>query len=633
MTSPTKSIEVKLELGHRAVLRARPTAEGFTHDWTVFVRGPDNCSIQHFVDKVVFFLHESFPKPKRVLKEPPYQVSESGYAGFNMPVEVYFRTREDPKKVEFVYDLYLSLDGTPISNIRCEKLTFHNPPDDFCRKLLKAGGTEANRSGSSASPAPPLPGGTVSAPADRSGSPTRGSTAPVRSRSEGHKKPRMSSDMVKSPPVEPPPPPPPTPPSPPRPPTPLQPPPDRFAAPVKKEQATSEKPAKTKDSKSSQQSKSKPSKSHSSCHKSQSSSSGKEHKSSSRDKDRHKETSRDKARDREKPPREPKPPPPPPPPPPVPTAPSVPEPDIKTPDSRPPSDAAETLRRSEKAEKSEKPPQKHKDKEKDKSSSKDKKERPASKDTCPAPKETAIVKSDAPKTNSSNNKAAAAPRRPPSPPPPSKKPKLSEPDRRKKESKSSHRVKDSPKKPPDLPDKKPPPEPPQPSRVPSPTIPQCVAPFPNSPSPPVAVKVESPAPVIKEEPESPRPSSVPTTRGPLNALMLEMEQEDLLSPLSSPSASPREEDEGEEEEEEMPTVTANAAPAVANPPVVADHLRELRELKSRILNLEDPHRLQAVVDLVEGTGLYKVTEASFDFDLCALDPMTLDRLQECLNGR
>lgn len=97
--------------------------------------------------------------------------------------------------------------------------------------------------------------------------------------------------------------------------------------------------------------------------------------------------------------------------------------------------------------------------------------------------------------------------------------------------------------------------------------------------------------------------------------MLEMEQEDLLSPLSSPSASPRE-----------------------PPPLIkmkhgSDHLQELRELKTRILNLEDPHRLQAVVDLVEGTGLYKMTEASFDFDLCALDPMTLDRLQECLNGR
>lgn len=63
--SNAQSIEVKLELGHRALLRVRPTTEGFTHDWTVFVRGPEGCNIQHFVDKVVFFLHESFPKPKR----------------------------------------------------------------------------------------------------------------------------------------------------------------------------------------------------------------------------------------------------------------------------------------------------------------------------------------------------------------------------------------------------------------------------------------------------------------------------------------------------------------------------------------------------------------------------------------
>lgn len=56
---------MKLELGHRAQLRKKPTTEGFTHDWMVFVRGPEQCEIQHFVEKVVFRLHDSFPKPKR----------------------------------------------------------------------------------------------------------------------------------------------------------------------------------------------------------------------------------------------------------------------------------------------------------------------------------------------------------------------------------------------------------------------------------------------------------------------------------------------------------------------------------------------------------------------------------------
>ena len=58
-------MQVKLELGHRAQLRKKVTSEGFTHDWMVFVRGPEAGDIQHFVDKVVFRLHESFPKPKR----------------------------------------------------------------------------------------------------------------------------------------------------------------------------------------------------------------------------------------------------------------------------------------------------------------------------------------------------------------------------------------------------------------------------------------------------------------------------------------------------------------------------------------------------------------------------------------
>ena len=54
-----------LELGHRATIRDQVTAEGFTHDWCVFVRGPDKYDVDAFIDKVVFQLHESFPKPKR----------------------------------------------------------------------------------------------------------------------------------------------------------------------------------------------------------------------------------------------------------------------------------------------------------------------------------------------------------------------------------------------------------------------------------------------------------------------------------------------------------------------------------------------------------------------------------------
>uniref|UniRef100_A0A9J8D3T2 MLLT3 super elongation complex subunit n=1 Tax=Cyprinus carpio carpio TaxID=630221 RepID=A0A9J8D3T2_CYPCA len=138
------AVQVKLELGHRAQVRKKPTVEGFTHDWMVFVRGPEHSNIQHFVEKVVFHLHESFPRPKRVCKDPPYKVEESGYAGFILPIEVYFKNKEEPKKVRFDYDLFLHLEGhPPVNHLRCEKLTFNNPTEEFRRKLLKAGGVRS----------------------------------------------------------------------------------------------------------------------------------------------------------------------------------------------------------------------------------------------------------------------------------------------------------------------------------------------------------------------------------------------------------------------------------------------------------------------------------------------------------
>ncbi|XP_043946699.1 protein ENL [Protopterus annectens] len=154
------TVQVKLELGHRAQLRKKPTAEGFTHDWMVFVRGPEQCDIQHFVEKVVFRLHESFPKPKRVCKEPPYKVEESGYAGFIMYIEVYFKNKEEPKKVCFKYDLFLNLEGNPpVNHLRCEKLTFNNPTKEFLRKLIKAGGVPVMPEGAEAvsRPSPDYP--------------------------------------------------------------------------------------------------------------------------------------------------------------------------------------------------------------------------------------------------------------------------------------------------------------------------------------------------------------------------------------------------------------------------------------------------------------------------------------------
>ncbi|XP_071658690.1 protein AF-9 isoform X4 [Patagioenas fasciata] len=128
------AVQVKLELGHRAQVRKKPTVEGFTHDWMVFVRGPEHSNIQHFVEKVVFHLHESFPRPKRVCKDPPYKVEESGYAGFILPIEVYFKNKimvmSDGTSFSSGQSLHLpNLPSNSLSFSEGKKKSSHGPKD------------------------------------------------------------------------------------------------------------------------------------------------------------------------------------------------------------------------------------------------------------------------------------------------------------------------------------------------------------------------------------------------------------------------------------------------------------------------------------------------------------------------
>jgi hypothetical protein len=72
-------------------------------------------------------------------KEPPYHVSEQGYAGFVLPIHIYFKNKAEPRKIVFQYNLFLHTTE-PVNHSRCEKLTFQNPTEEFKKKLLKAGG-------------------------------------------------------------------------------------------------------------------------------------------------------------------------------------------------------------------------------------------------------------------------------------------------------------------------------------------------------------------------------------------------------------------------------------------------------------------------------------------------------------
>lgn len=58
-------IKVAIEIGHTSHQKSKKSPDGYTHDWELFVRGADGTNISRFVDRVVFNLHESFPKPCR----------------------------------------------------------------------------------------------------------------------------------------------------------------------------------------------------------------------------------------------------------------------------------------------------------------------------------------------------------------------------------------------------------------------------------------------------------------------------------------------------------------------------------------------------------------------------------------
>ena len=130
------------------------------------------------------------------MKEPPYQISESGYGSFNLPVEVYFRNKDEPKKVRFEYDLLLpNLNDPPINQIRSECLTFQNPSEEFRQKLLKAGGVETG-GGDGGIPEKTKSGGPI--PKKRANAGLENERPKKKPKAERAKKPKKSSSSDSS---------------------------------------------------------------------------------------------------------------------------------------------------------------------------------------------------------------------------------------------------------------------------------------------------------------------------------------------------------------------------------------------------------------------------------------------------
>ena len=59
-----------------------------THEWSLYVRGPNHEDLSSVITSVVFTLHPSFAKPVRELTHPPFEVTERGWGEFEAQIRI-----------------------------------------------------------------------------------------------------------------------------------------------------------------------------------------------------------------------------------------------------------------------------------------------------------------------------------------------------------------------------------------------------------------------------------------------------------------------------------------------------------------------------------------------------------------
>ncbi|KAI8920871.1 yeats family-domain-containing protein [Powellomyces hirtus] len=118
-----------------------------THKWTVYVRGIHNEDLSLYIKKVQFKLHESFEHPVRTCEAPPYEVHETGWGEFDIPIKVLLNETIERGTINLVHTLQLyPKDNDPASTTTTttakavvsehyEEIVFNEPTDDAHKKL------------------------------------------------------------------------------------------------------------------------------------------------------------------------------------------------------------------------------------------------------------------------------------------------------------------------------------------------------------------------------------------------------------------------------------------------------------------------------------------------------------------
>ena len=104
-------VVVEIEVGHDSKIHPKPTANGQTHNWKLFIRGRNSKDISSFVESIEFELHVrnsdfSFQKDYRMirLEEHPFEIKEKVFVG-PVPIKINFR---NGIHAAFPYDINIS---------------------------------------------------------------------------------------------------------------------------------------------------------------------------------------------------------------------------------------------------------------------------------------------------------------------------------------------------------------------------------------------------------------------------------------------------------------------------------------------------------------------------------------------
>ena len=147
---PNTTICVPIVYGSIAFQLKKPDSNNNTHQWTLYLRGPNNEDLSTGIAKVVFQLHPSFPQPVRELTAPPFEVTEKGWGEFEATIRIVWRdVGEKAMVLTHVIKLYPPLapnalpdntkDGQPVKHERYDEVVFTDPTETFHKQLMQSG--------------------------------------------------------------------------------------------------------------------------------------------------------------------------------------------------------------------------------------------------------------------------------------------------------------------------------------------------------------------------------------------------------------------------------------------------------------------------------------------------------------